>query len=142
MYARIPRVKIEYQLARPLFVRVVSQYTSMNRQPLVDPLTGQVLLVERHDRLHAFGGVGVQLAAHRLARLVPAGAGHRVLRRLWRRSRGNRPPRVPRAPPHRRRVLREGELRVSAARLLNAVLFSVCLFPFNPFVSVLLFGDA
>ena len=45
MYARIPRVKIEYQLARPLFVRVVSQYTSMDRQPLVDPRTGQVLLV-------------------------------------------------------------------------------------------------
>ena len=45
MYARIPRVKIEYQLARPLFVRVVSQYTSMNREPLVDPRTGQVLLV-------------------------------------------------------------------------------------------------
>jgi hypothetical protein len=45
VYARIPRVKIEYQLARPLFVRVVSQYTSMDRQPLVDPRTGQVLLV-------------------------------------------------------------------------------------------------
>lgn len=45
MYARIPRVKIEYQLARPLFVRVVSQYTSMDRQPLVDPRTGQVLLL-------------------------------------------------------------------------------------------------
>ena len=42
---RIPRVKIEYQLARPLFVRVVSQYTAMDRQPLVDPRTGQVLLV-------------------------------------------------------------------------------------------------
>ncbi len=34
MSARIPRVKIEYQLARPLFVRVVSQYTSMDREPL------------------------------------------------------------------------------------------------------------
>jgi len=43
--ARIPRAKIEYQLARPLFVRVVSQYTAMDRQPLVDPRTGQVLLV-------------------------------------------------------------------------------------------------
>ncbi len=45
MDARIPRVKVEYQLARPLFVRVVSQYTAMNREPLVDPITGQVLLV-------------------------------------------------------------------------------------------------
>jgi len=43
--ARIPRAKIEYQLARPLFVRVVSQYTAMNREPLVDPRSGQVLLV-------------------------------------------------------------------------------------------------
>lgn len=44
-YTRIPRIKVEYQLARPLFVRVVSQYTAMNHDPLVDPRTGQVLLV-------------------------------------------------------------------------------------------------
>jgi Domain of unknown function (DUF5916) len=44
-FTRIPRVKIEYQLARPLFVRVVSQYTAMDREPLIDPRTGQVLLV-------------------------------------------------------------------------------------------------
>ena len=42
---RIPRVKIEYQLARPLFVRVVSQYTANVTQPLVDPETGRTLLV-------------------------------------------------------------------------------------------------
>ena len=45
MFQRIPRLKVEYQLARPLFVRVVSQYTATNREPLVDPRTGQVLLV-------------------------------------------------------------------------------------------------
>jgi hypothetical protein len=42
---RIPRLKVEYQLARPLFVRVVSQYTANLQQPLVDPATGRTLLV-------------------------------------------------------------------------------------------------
>ncbi|HEV8409877.1 MAG TPA: DUF5916 domain-containing protein [Gemmatimonadaceae bacterium] len=45
MSTRIPRVKVEYQLARPLFVRVVSQYTATVQQPLVDPVTGRTLLV-------------------------------------------------------------------------------------------------
>ncbi|MEO7086605.1 MAG: DUF5916 domain-containing protein [Gemmatimonadaceae bacterium] len=43
-FTYIPRVKIEYQLARPLFVRVVSQYTATKRTPLLDPRTGEVLL--------------------------------------------------------------------------------------------------
>jgi hypothetical protein len=42
---RIPRVRAEYQLARPVFVRVVSQYESARRAPLRDPRTGEVLLV-------------------------------------------------------------------------------------------------
>ena len=46
-FTRIPRIKIEYQLARPIFVRVVSQYTATRREPLRDPRTGQVLLVDR-----------------------------------------------------------------------------------------------
>ncbi len=44
-FTRIPRVKIEYQLARPVFVRVVSQYTATRREPLRDPSTGEILLV-------------------------------------------------------------------------------------------------
>ena len=44
-FTRIPRVKVEYQLARPVFVRVVSQYTATRREPLRDPRTGQILLV-------------------------------------------------------------------------------------------------
>ncbi len=44
-HARIPRVKMEYQLARPLFVRVVSQYTSTRREALVDPRTGAVMML-------------------------------------------------------------------------------------------------
>ena len=42
---RIPRIKVEYQIARPLFVRIVSQYTASTREPLVDPFTGRTLLV-------------------------------------------------------------------------------------------------
>ncbi|HWJ21473.1 MAG TPA: DUF5916 domain-containing protein [Gemmatimonadaceae bacterium] len=40
---RIPRLKVEYQIARPVFVRLVSQYESSRRAPLRDPRTGGVL---------------------------------------------------------------------------------------------------
>lgn len=43
--SRIPRLKVEYQLARPIFVRVVSQYTATDREPLRDPRTGAVLVL-------------------------------------------------------------------------------------------------
>ncbi|MBI1809306.1 MAG: carbohydrate binding family 9 domain-containing protein [Gemmatimonadetes bacterium] len=46
---RIPRLKVEYQIARPLFVRIVSQYTATLREPLVDPSTGRILLVAAGD---------------------------------------------------------------------------------------------
>jgi hypothetical protein len=42
---RIPRLRVEYQLARPLFVRVVAQYEASERDALRDPRTGRVLLV-------------------------------------------------------------------------------------------------
>ena len=38
-------MKIEYQLARPVFVRVVSQYTATRREPLRDPRTGEIIFV-------------------------------------------------------------------------------------------------
>ena len=44
-FARIPRFRMEYQLARPLFVRVVSQYTATRREALVDPRTGTVVVL-------------------------------------------------------------------------------------------------
>jgi hypothetical protein len=44
-FSRIPRFKMEYQLARPLFVRVVSQYTATRREALVDPRTGEVIVL-------------------------------------------------------------------------------------------------
>jgi uncharacterized protein DUF5916 len=50
-FTRIPRLKLEYQLARPIFVRVVSQYTATRREALRDPRTGQILLISRGDSL-------------------------------------------------------------------------------------------
>jgi hypothetical protein len=44
-FTKIPRLKVEYQLARPVFVRVVSQYTATKHDALRDPHTGQLLLV-------------------------------------------------------------------------------------------------
>ncbi|HET9424032.1 MAG TPA: DUF5916 domain-containing protein [Gemmatimonadaceae bacterium] len=38
--SRIPRLKLEYQVARPLFIRVVSQYQATQRAALIDPTTG------------------------------------------------------------------------------------------------------
>jgi hypothetical protein len=42
-FSRIPRLKAEYQVARPIFVRVVSQYTATRREALRDPSTGEIL---------------------------------------------------------------------------------------------------
>ena len=42
---RIPRLKLEYQVARPLFLRLVAQYEASVRQPLVDPASGRTLRV-------------------------------------------------------------------------------------------------
>ncbi|MFI5311161.1 MAG: DUF5916 domain-containing protein, partial [Gemmatimonadales bacterium] len=42
---RIPRLKVEYQVSRPVFVRVVAQYQASVREPLLDPATGRTLLV-------------------------------------------------------------------------------------------------
>jgi hypothetical protein len=44
-HIRIPRVKFEYQLARPVFVRFVGQYTAITGDTLLrDPSNGQPLL--------------------------------------------------------------------------------------------------
>jgi hypothetical protein len=46
---RIPRLKVEYQATRSLFLRIVAQYTATERLPLADPRTGQILLVRGPD---------------------------------------------------------------------------------------------
>jgi hypothetical protein len=43
--AQDPRLKIEYQVARSLFVRVVSQYQATQRLALVDPRTGSLVFI-------------------------------------------------------------------------------------------------
>jgi hypothetical protein len=50
---RIPRLKIEYQVARPFFVRVVSQYEANRREALVDYRTGLPLLVRQPNGSYA-----------------------------------------------------------------------------------------
>jgi hypothetical protein len=47
--ARIPRLKAEYQVARPLFLRIIAQYEATVRAPLRDPATGQLLLSSNGD---------------------------------------------------------------------------------------------
>jgi hypothetical protein len=46
---RIPRLKVEYQVARPLFLRIITQYEATVRAPLRDPATGQLLLASNGD---------------------------------------------------------------------------------------------
>jgi hypothetical protein len=50
---RVPRVKAEYQVTRPIFVRVVSQYEATRREALRDWQTGRVLLVRGADGRYA-----------------------------------------------------------------------------------------
>jgi hypothetical protein len=47
--ANIPRVKLEYQLSRPLFVRFVGQYRSQERAALRDPQSGEPILVRDQE---------------------------------------------------------------------------------------------
>lgn len=42
-FSRIPRVKLEYQIARPLFVRLVAQYEATLQSALRDPYNNSVL---------------------------------------------------------------------------------------------------
>jgi hypothetical protein len=42
---RIPRVKVEYQVTRSIFVRVVTQYSASTRSALLDPRSGQLLFM-------------------------------------------------------------------------------------------------
>jgi hypothetical protein len=47
--SRIPRLKMEYQVSRPVFVRVIAQYEAVRRELLRDPRTGEVLYVRGID---------------------------------------------------------------------------------------------
>jgi Domain of unknown function (DUF5916) len=43
--ANIPRLKIEYQISRPIFVRLVTQYNAQTRDALRDPSTDNPILI-------------------------------------------------------------------------------------------------
>jgi hypothetical protein len=43
--AGVPRLKVEYQLSRPLFLRFVGQYDNRQRDALRDPVTNDSLLI-------------------------------------------------------------------------------------------------
>lgn len=45
----VPRVRLEYQVARPFFIRLVSQYEASRREPFVDWKTGNILLRKDAD---------------------------------------------------------------------------------------------
>ncbi len=49
--ANVPRLKLEYQLSRPLFVRFVGQYDNRTRDALRDPRTGAALAIIKDGRL-------------------------------------------------------------------------------------------
>ena len=50
---RIPRLKVEYQVTRPIFVRIVSQYEANRRESLQDYRTGLPLLVRQSNGTYA-----------------------------------------------------------------------------------------
>ncbi len=46
---RVPRLKMEYQVARPIFVRVIAQYEANRREALADYRTGLPLLIKQSN---------------------------------------------------------------------------------------------
>lgn len=53
--ANVPRLKLEYQLSRALFVRFVGQYDNRNRDALYDPRTEEPLAIVRNGVLERLG---------------------------------------------------------------------------------------
>ena len=95
---RIPRLKVEYQLARPVFVRLVGEYQSLYRDALRD--VGRTELPDRHVRsvrglrVSADGRLPAEQLPRRLPVLLPAESGDGVLPRLRRRLRRCAPTRA------------------------------------------------
>ena len=57
--AHIPRLKLEYQLARPIFVRFVGQYAAQEQDALRDPATDQPMLLRNDDG--TFGAAAAEI---------------------------------------------------------------------------------
>jgi hypothetical protein len=58
--AHIPRLKIEYQLSRPIFFRFVGQYTSQKQDALRDPATDLPILIQDADGVYQPAAAEVQ----------------------------------------------------------------------------------
>jgi hypothetical protein len=58
--AHIPRLKIEYQISRPIFFRFVGQYTSQKQDALRDPATDLPLLILDADGVYQPAAAEVQ----------------------------------------------------------------------------------
>ena len=116
---RIPRVKAEYQISRPIFVRVVGEYNSDWQDDLRDDSRTNLPIYILNRATGALRSRcrsrTSEVVPRRLAVLVSADAGHGVVRRLRQHAREPRGGSADGAPaPHRRRILPEGELPVPA----------------------------
>ncbi len=83
---RIPRVKAEYQISRPIFVRVVGEYNSDWQDDLRDDSRTNlpIYILNRATGAYQRAVKQVhQVVPHRLAVLVSTDAGHRVVRGVW-----------------------------------------------------------
>jgi len=63
--ADIPRLKVEYQLNRAMFVRYVGQYTAQRRDALRDPTTGRPLVIDPATAQRIGPAAGATTAAFR-----------------------------------------------------------------------------
>ena len=57
--ANVPRVKVEYQLSRPLFVRFIGQYDHRTRGALRDPRTSEPLAIRNADDVYELAEASV-----------------------------------------------------------------------------------
>ena len=79
----IPRLKVEYQLSRPIFLRVVGEYTSEHQDDLRDNTRTEAPLLifdPARGRLRAGDGVRPGILPRRRAVFLSAEPGHRAVR--------------------------------------------------------------
>ena len=115
----IPRLKIEYQLSRPIFLRLVGEYTSERQDDLRDHTRTEAPLLifdPEVGGLRPGGGLPARVVPRRPAVLVPAESGHGAVRGLREHAAGPGGPRGAApdgAPAGGRRILPQDELSVS-----------------------------
>ena len=114
---RIPRLKAEYQISRPIFVRVVGEYNSDWQDDLRDDSRTNLPIYIRNARrpIRARREELREVIPRRLAVLVSADARHGVVCGLREHAGGSRRGHAHRAPAaHDRRILPQAQLSVQA----------------------------